>query len=215
RGLRPVPRGRPLGRGRHPVGALLPVRRDRDRRRRADTGRAAQPASGRRSRGVAPRRRGDRRDARVTGIIGGLLAALLWGSSTTTDARATRIVGAVGVLGWGSIAGCMLTLPVALIFAHDTRDVGQSGLVWLAVSSLAAVAAFAPFYRAVRLGPVPLVAGIGALEGAVAASISFATGERLPALTLLGLLIALGGMIFVLTSARVPVPAGHGHPLQA
>ena len=105
--------------------------------------------------------------------------------------------------------------PVALIFAHDTRGVGQSGLVWLAVSSLAAVAAFAPFYRAVRLGPVPLVAGIGALEGAVAASISFATGERLPALTLLGLLIALGGMIFVLTSVRVPVPAGHGHPLQA
>ena len=116
----------------------------------------------------------------MTGIIGGLLAALLWGSSTTTDARATRIVGSVGVLGWGSIAGCMLTLPVALIFAHDTSGVGQSGLVWLAVSSLAAVAAFAPFYRAVRLGPVPLVAGIGALEGAVAASISFATGRAAP-----------------------------------
>ena len=63
----------------------------------------------------------------------------------------------------------MLTLPVALIFAHDTSGVGQRGLVWLAVSSLAAVAAFAPFYRAVRLGPVPLVAGIGALEGGVAA----------------------------------------------
>ena len=37
--------------------------------------------------------RRDRRDAAVTGIIGGLLAALLWGSSTTTDARATRLVG--------------------------------------------------------------------------------------------------------------------------
>jgi drug/metabolite transporter (DMT)-like permease len=151
----------------------------------------------------------------VTGIIGGLLAALLWGSSTVTDARATRIVGTVGVLGWGSIAGCTLTLPVALIFAHDTSGVGRSGLVWLTVSSLAAVTAFAPFYRAVRLGPVPLVAGLGALEGAVAASISFATGERLPALTLLGLVIALGGMTFVLTSVRVPVPAGQGHPLQA
>jgi drug/metabolite transporter (DMT)-like permease len=151
----------------------------------------------------------------VTGIIGGLLAALLWGSSTVTDARATRIVGAVGVLGWGSIAGCTITLPIALTFAHDDSGVGQRGLVWLTISSLAAVAAFAPFYRAVRLGPVPLVAGIGALEGAVAATISFATGERLPALTLCGLVLALGGMTWVLTSVRVPVPHGQGHPLQA
>jgi drug/metabolite transporter (DMT)-like permease len=151
----------------------------------------------------------------VTGIIGGLLAAFLWGSSTVTDARATRIVGAIGVLGWGSIAGCIVTLPVALAFAHDDSGVGGRGLLWLMISSIAAVAAFAPFYRAVRLGPVPLVAGIGALEGAVAATISFATGERLPALTLLGLVIALGGMTFVLTSVRVPVPQGHGHPLQA
>jgi bacterial/archaeal transporter family protein len=151
----------------------------------------------------------------VTGIVGGLLAALLWGSSTVTDARATRIVGAVGVLGWGSIVGCSVTLPIALIFAHHDSGVGGRGLLWLTISSLAAVAAFAPFYRAVRLGPVPLVAGIGALEGAVAASISFVAGERLPALTLCGLVIALGGMTFVLTSVRVPVPHGHGHPLQA
>jgi drug/metabolite transporter (DMT)-like permease len=151
----------------------------------------------------------------VTGIVGGLLAALLWGSSTVTDARATRIVGAVGVLGWGSIVGCMVTLPIALVFARDDGGVGARGLLWLTISSLAAVAAFAPFYRAIRLGPVPLVAGIGALEGAVAASISFAAGERLPALTLCGLVVALGGMTFVLTSVRVPVPHGHGHPLQA
>jgi drug/metabolite transporter (DMT)-like permease len=150
----------------------------------------------------------------VTGIVGGLLAALLWGSSTVTDARATRIVGTLGVLGWSSIAGCVLTLPVALIFAHGAAFDGR-GLLWLTISSLAAVAAFAPFYRAVQLGPVPLVAGLGATEGGVAAAISFATGERLPALTLLGLLVALGGMIFVLTSVRTPVPEGHGHPLQA
>jgi transporter family protein len=132
-----------------------------------------------------------------------------------TDARATRIVGSLGVLGWSSIAGCTLTLPVALVFAHDSAGVNALGLIWLSVSSLAAVAAFAPFYRAVQLGPVPLVAGLGATEGGVAAAISFATGERLPALTLLGLLIALGGMVFVLTSVRTPVPAGHGRPLQA
>jgi drug/metabolite transporter (DMT)-like permease len=150
----------------------------------------------------------------VTGIVGGLLAALLWGSSTVTDTRATRLVGSVGVLGWSSIAGCLLTLPVAVIFAHggafDSR-----GLMWLTVSSLAAVAAFGPFYRAVQLGPVPLVAGLGATEGAVAAAIAFAAGERLPALTLLGLAVALGGMAIVLTSVRTPVPAGHGHPLHA
>jgi drug/metabolite transporter (DMT)-like permease len=151
----------------------------------------------------------------VTGIVGGLLAAFLWGSSTVTDARATRIVGSLGVLGWSAIAGCVLTLPVAIAFAHDTSGVDARGLVWLAVSSLAAVAAFAPFYRAVQLGPVPLVAGLGATEGGVAAAIAFASGERLPALTLLGLVVALGGMLFVLTSVRTPVPTGHGHPLKA
>ena len=151
----------------------------------------------------------------MTGIVGGLLAALLWGSSTVTDARATRLVGSLGVLGWSSIAGCVLTLPVAIIFARDGDGVNAEGLLWLSISSLAAVAAFAPFYRAVQLGPVPLVAGLGATEGGVAAAIAFATGERLPALTLLGLLIALGGMVFVLMSVRTPVPAGHGRPLQA
>jgi transporter family protein len=151
----------------------------------------------------------------VTGIIGGLIAALLWGSSTVTDARATRIVGSLGVLGWSSIAGCTLTLPVALIFAHSPGGLATAGLVWLTVSSLAAVAAFAPFYRAVQLGPVPLVAGLGATEGGVAAAISFATGERLPALTLVGLVIALAGMIVVLVSVRTPVTRGHGRPLQA
>jgi drug/metabolite transporter (DMT)-like permease len=151
----------------------------------------------------------------VTGVVGGLLAALLWGSSTVTDARATRLVGALGVLGWSSIAGCVLTLPTALLFAHDTSGVTAGGIAWLGVSSLAAVAAFAPFYRAVQLGPVPLVAGLGATEGGVAAAISFAAGERLPALTLAGMGIALAGMIFVLVSVRAPVPAGHGHPLQA
>ena len=150
----------------------------------------------------------------MTGIIGGLLAALLWGSSTVTDARATRIVGSLGVLGWSSVAGCMLTLPVAVIFAHD-GDFDGRGLLWLTVSSLAAVAAFAPFYRAVQLGPVPLVAGLGATEGGVAAAISFATGERLPVLTLAGLVVALGGMIVVLVSVRTPSPQGQGHPLQA
>jgi drug/metabolite transporter (DMT)-like permease len=151
----------------------------------------------------------------VTGIIGGLLAALLWGSSTVTDARATRIVGSLGVLGWSSIAGCMLTLPIALIFAHSPGEVDPLGLVWLSVASLAAVAAFAPFYRAVQLGPVPLVAGLGATEGGVAAAIAFATGERLPVLTLLGLAIALAGMVVVLVSVRAPATAGHGRPLQA
>jgi uncharacterized membrane protein len=100
----------------------------------------------------------------VTGIIGGLLAAFLWGSLTVTDARATRIV------------GCTLMLPVALVFAHDSSGVNAGGLFWLAVSSLAAVAAFAPFYRAVQLGPVAPVAGLGATEGGVAAAIS--TGDR-------------------------------------
>jgi transporter family protein len=151
----------------------------------------------------------------VIGIVGGLLAALLWGSSTTTDARATRLVGSIGVLGWSSIAGCVLTLPVALVFAHDTSEVTSRGILWLTVASLAAVSAFAPFYRAVQIGPVPLVAGLGATEGGVAAAIAFATGERLPALTLVGLVIALGGMIVVLVSVRTPVPTGHGHPLKA
>ena len=79
----------------------------------------------------------------MIGIVGGLLAALLWGSSTTTDARATRLVGSIGVLGWSSIAGCVLTLPVALVFAHDTSEVTSRGILWLTVASLAAVSAFA------------------------------------------------------------------------
>ena len=185
-GLRDVPRRRPLGGHRDPFRPRIPVRRVRDHRRRGHARRAAEPPPDRRLRRPPRRRRGGRRDARVTGIVGGLLAALLWGSSTVTDARATRIVGSLGVLGWSSIAGCMLTLPVALVFAHDGAGVNVAGLTWLSVSSLAAVAAFAPFYRAVQLGPVPLVAGLGATEGGVAAAISFATGERLPALTLAG-----------------------------
>jgi drug/metabolite transporter (DMT)-like permease len=132
----------------------------------------------------------------VIGVAGGLLAALLWGTSAAVAALATRRIGSHLALAWGFAAGLIVVLPFALL--HGAPEVGGSGFWWVLATVVAVVVAVLFNYMAYRHGAVSVVVPIMATGGAIAALIAVATGESLAALGLIGLAVAVAGTLLVI-----------------
>ena len=59
--------------------------------------------------------------ARVTAIIGGLGAAILWATATLASSRSSRMIGSRVVLAWVMIVGTIVGLPIALLIRRPDR----------------------------------------------------------------------------------------------
>ena len=141
------------------------------------------------------------------GIALALAAALLWGSTPVADAKATRAIGARAVWAWSMLLGIALSLPIAFTVA----GVPHASLVtvaWLVTTGVSVVVGMGLFFRAIQLGPVPLVAGIMAGDGTCAAVYALIAGERLAAATLAGIGVVVVGMVIVLAPGRIATPGG-------
>ncbi|MEP6476121.1 MAG: DMT family transporter [Actinomycetota bacterium] len=125
-------------------------------------------------------------------ILGGLGAAVMWGTATLCSSRSSRMLGAGTVLAWVMLSGLAIALPVALATGVPdglTRSVGA----WLLLSGAMNVAGLALVYEALRIGKVGIVSPLASTEGAIAALLAVAAGEALGVPTaLLLVLIALG-----------------------
>lgn len=134
---------------------------------------------------------------RVLAIVGGLVAALLWGTATVSSSRASRDVGATSTLAGVMLVGFVVAVPIALVAGvpHDLRavDIG-----WLAVSGGGNVLGLLLEYRGLRLGKVGVVAAIASTEGALTALIAIGAGERVSLVT--GVLLAFIAVGVVLAS---------------
>ena len=88
------------------------------------------------------------------------------------------------------------------------RDASSSALSWLAVGGAANIAGLSLLYIAYRAGDVALVAPITSTEGAVAAVIAIAAGERLQASVLVLLALIVLGVVRAAdgNTARIAVP---------
>lgn len=147
----------------------------------------------------------------MIGVVGGILAAVLWGTSGVAAAGSSRLVGAEAALAWVYITGLLVALPVAA--ATGLPDFDGRGLVWTAVTAPAAVTALYLTYAALRRGPVALVMPITASQGGVAALIAVALGEHLETLAAFGLAIVMVGTY---AAMRRPSHAGDAsHPSAA
>lgn len=147
----------------------------------------------------------------MIGVVGGLLAAVLWGASGAVAARSTRLVGAEVALAWVYVTGLVAALPVAA--ATGLPDLDGRTLAWTALAASMAVSALYLMYAAVRRGPVVLVMPITASQGGIAALIAVALGERLHSLAGVGLGVVMLGMYAVMRR-----PGGSGrdaHPTAA
>ncbi|MDP9327722.1 MAG: EamA family transporter [Actinomycetota bacterium] len=125
-------------------------------------------------------------------ILGGLGAALMWGTATLCSSRSSRMLGAGTVLSWVMLTGLAIALPAALATGVPDgldRGVGE----WLLLSGAMNVAGLALVYEALRIGKVGIVSPLASTEGAIAALLAVLAGEALGIPTaLLLILIALG-----------------------
>jgi drug/metabolite transporter (DMT)-like permease len=131
-------------------------------------------------------------NAGVAGILGGVGAALCWGTSTFFSSRSTRMIGSTSVLAWVMLVGFLVIAPIAAIRGIPPQADGGDA-AWLAVASVGSVAGLGLVYSALRRGKVSIVAPISATEGAIAALVAVAFGEHLALGTGIALaVIALG-----------------------
>lgn len=138
----------------------------------------------------------------MAAILGGVGAALCWGTSTFCSSRSTRIIGAPAALGWVMLVGFLIVAPIAAV-RGVTGDAGASDLGWLVVASAGSVSGLGLSYAALRRGKVSIVAPICATEGAIAALVAVAFGQRLAATTLVALGVIAGGVILASTGNEI------------
>ncbi|TMB81862.1 MAG: DMT family transporter [Chloroflexi bacterium] len=126
-------------------------------------------------------------------VVAGLGAATAWAASTLASTRASRLIGAASTVGWVTAVGLPLAVAAAVA---DRNGVSATALPWLAIAGLGNVAGLLLAYRALRIGPVSVVAPLVSMEGAVAALLSMATGSSISAVLLsaLGLVVAGGAL---------------------
>ena len=141
-------------------------------------------------------------------IFGGLGAAALWATATLCSSRSSRMLGSRVVLGWVMIVGVVIGLPFAIV---SPAPVGfePSTAALLLLAGVCYVIGLQLTYAALRIGKVSIVAPIVATEGAVAALIAVAMGDKLGLIAAIMLaVIVLGVVLSTLESGRVDVPAG-------
>ena len=139
----------------------------------------------------------------MTGVIGGLLAALMWGSSTVVASRSTRMIGSQQVLAYVMLTGLVVMAVVAPL-SEGVPDAGGRGVAWALLAGATSVGGLSLTYAALRVGKVGVVAPIASTEGALAAVFSVALfGETLAPGVGAALAVVTAGVVAVTYHARL------------
>lgn len=127
-------------------------------------------------------------------IAAGLLAAMVWATGNLASSRASRAMSPASLLAGISLVGLVICVPL-LVTEGAPHDASASGLFWLALGGAANIGGLAFLYVAYRVGDVGLVAPITSTEGAVAAVIAIAAGQRLRVIVLILLAVIVLGVV--------------------
>jgi len=139
----------------------------------------------------------------VTGVLGGLVAALMWGTSTAIASRSTRMIGSQQVLAYVVLTGLVIMLVAAPV-AEGVPDVTGRGAAWALAAGAASVVGLGCVYAALRIGKVGVVAPIASCEGALAAVFSVIfLGEQLSLGVALALAVVACGVVLVTFHAHL------------
>jgi drug/metabolite transporter (DMT)-like permease len=111
-------------------------------------------------------------------VLGGLSAAALFAAATVSASGGARMVGADSFVAGVMAVGLLIVFPLVAM-SGKPAGLDASSLGWLALSGAGNVTGLLLDYAALRVGKLGLVAPILATEGAIAALISLAAGERL------------------------------------
>jgi drug/metabolite transporter (DMT)-like permease len=143
-------------------------------------------------------------------VVGGLGAALAFTGATLCNSRTSRMIGPWSLLAWVMLIGlAVVGLPAAIGGVPDGLD--GPALRWLALAAVGSVAGLLLVYTALRSGQVGIVAPIVSTQGAIAALISVAAGERIATVAALMLaLVAVGVVLAGSSGSGGSAPAGRG-----
>ena len=143
------------------------------------------------------------------GILLGLAAALLYGSSDFGGGLLSRRLGLVRVTVIGSAAAAALAWAVLIISAGPGPSV--RAVAWGLASGLAGGAGTLMLYRGLARGQMSVVGPVSAVGAAVVpAAAGIAMGERPSVLAVAGVLAALPGIVLAAASGSVRGKLGTG-----
>ncbi len=122
-----------------------------------------------------------------------LLSSLLWGTSDFLGGTAARRLPAGTVLGGSQLVALLALLPLAAALGGFGLE--RSYLGPAALAGVAGVVGLGAFYRALATGTMGVVAPIAALGVVVPVAAGLLDGERPGALRLLGIAVAVVGVV--------------------
>ena len=126
-------------------------------------------------------------------VLLALLSSVLWGSADFLGGMVSRRRLAAVVVGLSQAAGLLTILVVALAVGSFDDPTGY--LPWAAASGLAGMVGLVCFYAALAAGTMGVVSPIAALGVVVPVVVGLARGERPAALQLVGIAIAIVGVV--------------------
>jgi drug/metabolite transporter (DMT)-like permease len=148
-------------------------------------------------------------------VLAGLGAALAWTCSTLCNSASSRRIGAASTLAWVMLFGLVVAVPLAAA-AGAPDDLSGDTIARLAISGIGNVLGLGLVYTGVRYGRVAVVTSLGSTQGAIAALLAIAFGERPSALTLVGFVaVAAGVLMVVLHSEEEDETAARPHGRRA
>ena len=145
---------------------------------------------------------------RVTAIVGGLIAAVLWATATLCSSRTSRMLGSRVVIAWVMLIGVIVGAPLAIV-TPTPAVIEPSTYALLGIAGICYAFGLLLTYMALTIGKVSIVAPIVATEGAVAALIAISLGDTVGLVAGIALaLIVVGVVMSSIDRASGDVPAG-------
>jgi drug/metabolite transporter (DMT)-like permease len=130
-----------------------------------------------------------------------------------TSSRSSRAIGTIPTLGWVMLVGVVLAVPLAAAGGMPD-DLGAATVAWLVLAGTTNVVGLVFMYAAFRRGHVGVVAAVVSTEGAIAAVIAVAAGER-PGLVPMGALAVVAAGVALVAMGPAPDRGEDGSRLTA
>ena len=111
-------------------------------------------------------------------LLGGGIAAAMWGLSTILAGRAARQIGPSSTLAWVGAGGLVLILPIVAWYGVR-GEWNWVNVILLIYAGLSSAIGLRFTYAALARGKVGLVVAITSTEGAIAAIIAVILGETI------------------------------------
>jgi drug/metabolite transporter (DMT)-like permease len=131
----------------------------------------------------------------VISLLGGLGGALFFAIAILAGSRSSRLIGPAPAAGWMFVIGLTIALPLAIATGAMPAGLGGPSTIWIVAAGSASVVAQTSQYRAMRVGPVGLLAPIIATQGAIAALFAVALGEPLRGEVGAALVVIVAGVV--------------------